>query len=237
MFGPDWLVAPVYTYQAASRSVYLPALDANHTWIYYFNQTDYGQGGARVTLATPIDEFPLFFIRPLPPPTPLPWYNVTSMYSTDRDEQVLCLASQCYGDNNPGGEGNYAPQRVEGIALTGDANGNGQIVVNGTSYPIIPLNLWFSFTHNDNIVTPGNASTVPDASYLPANGGVQQDNGYILAEQAPGTLPLQLWFKNNFGAADHWDYATVASAAGIAWCQSNGYTLNGTLGYVWPASA
>jgi alpha-glucosidase (family GH31 glycosyl hydrolase) len=32
MFGPNWLVAPVYVYQATSRSVYLPALDANHTW-------------------------------------------------------------------------------------------------------------------------------------------------------------------------------------------------------------
>lgn len=62
------LVAPVYTYQAASRSVYLPSLtaangNANATWVYWFNQTSYGTGGSRVTLNTPITEFPLFYIQ------------------------------------------------------------------------------------------------------------------------------------------------------------------------------
>jgi alpha-D-xyloside xylohydrolase len=60
MFGPDWLVAPVYTYQAASRSVYLPLLAGGDTWVYWWNQTSVGGGGVRVTVPTPLDEFPVF---------------------------------------------------------------------------------------------------------------------------------------------------------------------------------
>jgi alpha-D-xyloside xylohydrolase len=32
MYGPDWLVAPITSYQTYNRTVYLPLLDANHTW-------------------------------------------------------------------------------------------------------------------------------------------------------------------------------------------------------------
>ncbi len=39
MFGPDWLVAPVTTYQAANWTVYLPALPAPQVWVYFFNET------------------------------------------------------------------------------------------------------------------------------------------------------------------------------------------------------
>lgn len=61
MLGPDWLVAPVATYNAASRTVYLPSLaGTNLTWTYWWNQTSVGQGGARVTVPTPLAEFPLF---------------------------------------------------------------------------------------------------------------------------------------------------------------------------------
>jgi alpha-glucosidase (family GH31 glycosyl hydrolase) len=52
MFGSAWLVAPVYTYQAASRSVYLPALPPNNVWIYFFNEVPMGAGGTRVTVPT-----------------------------------------------------------------------------------------------------------------------------------------------------------------------------------------
>ena len=61
MFGPDWLVAPVYAYGAANRSVYLPSLQGtNLTWTYWWGQTSYGSGGQRITMQTPIGEFPLF---------------------------------------------------------------------------------------------------------------------------------------------------------------------------------
>lgn len=32
MYGGDWLVAPIVTYQTYSRSVYLPLLPENYTW-------------------------------------------------------------------------------------------------------------------------------------------------------------------------------------------------------------
>lgn len=65
MFGPDWLVAPVTAPAAAggsARSVYLPSLAGvpNATWVYWWNQTSVGAGGARVSLPTPLGEFPLF---------------------------------------------------------------------------------------------------------------------------------------------------------------------------------
>lgn len=69
MFGPSWLVAPVYEQGASNRSVYLPLLPAGHGWTYYFSGAGLGAGGARVTLATPIGEFPLLFVDPpLPGP-------------------------------------------------------------------------------------------------------------------------------------------------------------------------
>ena len=70
MFGPSWLVAPVTVYQAKTRSVYLPALDANHTWVYYFNQTSVGRNGGRFDVPTPLGEFPLFYVLPVLPPVP-----------------------------------------------------------------------------------------------------------------------------------------------------------------------
>jgi alpha-glucosidase (family GH31 glycosyl hydrolase) len=52
MFGPSWLVAPVYEYQATSRSVYLPALPPNNVWIYFFGEVPMGAGGARIDVPT-----------------------------------------------------------------------------------------------------------------------------------------------------------------------------------------
>lgn len=48
MFGPNWLVAPVYVYQATSRSVYLPQLSANQSWVHAFSGRNYGAGGQRL---------------------------------------------------------------------------------------------------------------------------------------------------------------------------------------------
>jgi alpha-D-xyloside xylohydrolase len=56
MFGPRWLVAPVTTYKATSRSVYLPKLADGQEWIYYYSMKAMGSGGSRVTMDTPIDE-------------------------------------------------------------------------------------------------------------------------------------------------------------------------------------
>ena len=57
MFGRDYMVAPVYTQGAKSRTVYFPE---GATWTHYFTQKTY-QGGSSVAVdTTHIDEFPLF---------------------------------------------------------------------------------------------------------------------------------------------------------------------------------
>ena len=40
MFGDKWLVGPVYTEGVKSRSIYLPPLPSNQTWVYYFNYSE-----------------------------------------------------------------------------------------------------------------------------------------------------------------------------------------------------
>ena len=167
MFGNDWLVAPQYTYQAASRSVYLPPAPANMSWVYFFTETDAGAGGKRVDVPTPIDEFPLFYLRPIPPLVPTT-ANVTNFFSASRGDSVACLDAQCYNDNTPGTEGNYQSLGfVEGIAQVKDGATN----INGKSYnfTLLPLNLFFSFTHNDNFVSTN--TTPPDESYTVKGGG------------------------------------------------------------------
>jgi alpha-D-xyloside xylohydrolase len=60
MFGSDYLVAPVYTYQATSRSVYLPKIDKqNFAWQHYYTKQIY-QGGQRYNISTTLNDFPLF---------------------------------------------------------------------------------------------------------------------------------------------------------------------------------
>ena len=219
MFGSSWLVAPVYTYQAASRTVYLPQLNnVTHEWVMFFGEISYGAGGSRVTVATTnVTEFPLFFIRPIIPPAPPATAKATSFFSAERNDQVLCVDDQCYSANAPGQDGHYSTQRVEGIALLND-DGSGHVEINGVTYPTAPLTLYYSFTHTDNFVSTN--STPPDASY---KSGTVFQNGVVLAAPAPGALPLQVWFKKFAGESQ--DYASVASAEGVSWAQSNGYTL------------
>ena len=56
MFGPDWLVAPVYEQGAKNRSVYLPA---GSKWEHYYSQT-LTEGGVRITQETALADFPLY---------------------------------------------------------------------------------------------------------------------------------------------------------------------------------
>ncbi|CAF1277929.1 unnamed protein product [Adineta steineri] len=60
MFGSDYLVAPIYIYQATSRSVYLPAIDKqNSVWQHYYTKRIY-DGGQRYNISTTLNDFPLF---------------------------------------------------------------------------------------------------------------------------------------------------------------------------------
>lgn len=226
LLRPCRLVAPVYEFNASSRSVYLPPLDGNHSWVYFFNETVVYPGGARVDVPTPIEEFPLFYVRPNPAPVPLALANATSFYSAERGDSVLCLSAQCLSDNVPTNPGAYVQQRVEAVGFPGVPDG-GAAVINGTSYPTAQLTLWYSFEHEDNFVATN--ATPPDASY---GKGTVFANGAVLTAQAPGSLPLQVWYKARNTTS--WDYATVASAEGLAWVAANGYAYQWTTGFVFP---
>jgi len=56
MFGPSFLVAPVYDYKARSREVYFPK---NTNW-YDFYAGTYYQGGRKVKVDAPYERMPLF---------------------------------------------------------------------------------------------------------------------------------------------------------------------------------
>ena len=214
MFGAQWLVAPVYIYQAQSRSVYLPLLNATSEWVYYFNFSSVGQGGARVDVLTPLAEFPLFFIRPITPPAPPALTAVNSLYSSSRLDSVLCASDSCDTSNAPSEPGAYVSLRIEGYTTMTE----GPIQINGVSYDTVPLHLYFSYTRNDNCVTTN--STPPDSTYT-----VSMDGGYAfsgLPTPPPKSYRISYFYKAN--NATTWDYASVASDAGIAWAKQNGYT-------------
>jgi alpha-D-xyloside xylohydrolase len=56
MFGPAFLVCPVYQYGATTRSVYLPAGAQWHD----FYSGKVSAGGSRITAAAPLEQIPLF---------------------------------------------------------------------------------------------------------------------------------------------------------------------------------
>lgn len=59
MFGPAFLVAPVLEYKAASRSVYVPRLPGDASWVSVFDKSAPVPVG-RSNFSTPISSFPLF---------------------------------------------------------------------------------------------------------------------------------------------------------------------------------
>ena len=234
MFGSRWLVAPVLEARAASRSVYLPAL-ANATWVYFFNQSSVGAGGGRVTLPTPIGEFPLFFIQDVTPPPPPQLVNLTTLFSATRADTVACASPACFDANAPGQEGDYVALRVEGAALANDPSGGAlTAVIAGVAYPLVPLTLRYSFNHTDNWVAAASAPP-PDATYDAAHGATVFADGYILGAQPPGGAPVSVWLKRFAGSSQ--DFATVASAEGVAWVTARGYAkVNDTIGWLLPAA-
>ncbi len=59
------------------------------------------------------------------------------------------------------------------------------VTINGVAYPLVQLNLFYSYEHLDNFVATN--STPPDATYINTFG-----NGLVVGEPAPGTVPLQV---------------------------------------------
>jgi len=144
------------------------------------------------------------------------------LYSSERNDTVLCIMSSCYTDNKPGADGDYINLFVEGLSLLNDpSGGQNQVVLNGVTYPLVPLTLYYSQTHSDNLVTSN--TTLPDASYSEAGGATVFGNGYLLGTAPPGGIPVGVYYKQFTGVNQ--DYATVASPAGRAWVQSRGYTV------------
>jgi len=205
MFGPDWLVAPVLSYQAKNRGVYLPKLPANQVWTHFYTNEDYPFGD--VLVDTPIDSFPLFYRRITPK---LNYFPATQLFSKERNDSVLCLSYTCYQDNCDGCSGNYVPVRVEGYGLD-------QPSVPGTKV----LYVWFSYTYNDNFVSTVN--TPPDSTYT-----ISITDGFVWNESAANMLPLDLFYNSN---TKH--HITVASDAGHQWAKDNGFTFVATQGYVY----
>ena len=62
MFGPTMLAAPVTDMGARNRTLYLPSPSSGQVWEHYFTKKTYS-GGANVTVAAPLDEFPLFSLK------------------------------------------------------------------------------------------------------------------------------------------------------------------------------
>jgi hypothetical protein len=161
-------------------------------------------------------------------PTPGP---ITSLWSATRQDQIACLSALCSQDQVA--DGNYTTQRVEGYGIASasslaglprDSLGRALVRVAGRSVPAKAMTFCWSETHTDNFV--GTNTTGPDDTYV-CEGG----NGAIFADgSAPGTVPLQVYTKA-YGSRTDW--AAVASPAGIAWAQANGYALQFVAGWVW----
>jgi len=205
MFGPNWLVAPVLSYQAKSRSVYLPSLPPQQVWTHYYTGQDHPAGTA--TISTPIDSFPLFYRRHLPQIAYLP---ATQLFSKERNDSVLCISSDCIAANCPTCDGHYVTVRIEGYAVGVDD-------VSGT----IPLHLWFSPDHQDNFVS--SASTPPDNSYT-----INLGDGFIWKTSSSDMYPLDLYHNKQ---TNH--HVTVASPEGHQWAKDNGFELVSNQGYIY----
>ena len=218
MYGPDYLVAPVLAAGQTARDVYLPDISSySATWVYHWNGTDAGQGGAVVTVnVTLMSDFPLFVRTPLAPPPAR--VNVSSLWSASRNDSVTCASALCYEDQQP--DGGYAPMFSEGAAF---ASG-GSVRLAGADFDLVALSDFWSASKQDNAAALALAGP-PDASY-----DVQLDNAFVLAAQAPGSVPLLL-FSKTYSAA-HVDTAAFASAAGAAWAAANGYAPAGSAGFV-----
>lgn len=126
--------------------------------------------------------------------------------------QVLCLSAVCYQANGPGQAGDYVAESLEGRAIATHPEENPS--VGGSTYPTVPLYLYFSKTHNDNIVST--KATPPDDTY-----SIAFDGGYAFASPPPGSRMLQYFLKTN---GSSWDYATVANPASAAEFLGKGYS-------------
>ena len=156
---------------------------------------------------------------------------VTALWSASRAEQVACLSAECSHDQVA--DGAYVAQRVEGYAVADAGGGPGtSACLNNATHALTPLAFAWNAAALDNWVGAaagggGGGGGAPGAGWVVMGG-----NGALLSAPAPGggTLPLVAYFKAY--NATHVDWAAVASPAGLAWAEANGYAARGTLGHV-----
>jgi hypothetical protein len=198
------------------------SLEFAQVWVYFYDNSQNYTGGQRITVPTTnITQFPLFTIISSPPPPAPVWSQATSLWSEERQDQAYCLSTQCYQADAPGNPGDYVTQFNDSYSVS---SGGSSVVIGGKTYALTPLTLYFSNTFNDNLVTTN--STPPDPSYTFST----FNDGYVLATQAPNSVPLQLYYKKY--STSHQDYATVASATAVSYYQSQNYSYIFSMGYV-----
>ncbi len=130
--------------------------------------------------------------------------SLIQLWDAGRTDHCLCGTSGCYNSNSY-----YQTMWVEGYQP-----------YEGTPGAINLYDYWNS-NINDNWATSN--ATTPEG-YVSA----AFSNGFVLADAASGTAPLQLWYSETYE-----DYMTVASPRGISYVQANNYTLiSSVLGYV-----
>jgi len=155
---------------------------------------------------------------------------LTSLWSAERSDQVACLSALCAQDQVA--DGAYTTQRVEGFGVSAadvDA-ATGLAAIGGRQFATLPLSFAWSSNKMDNFVSNSSAP-LPDGSY-----STMGANGVVLADgSAPGSLPLRVCSR--VYNASHTDFATLASADGLAWASANGYVCApSAAGYVLPSA-
>ena len=179
-----------------------------------FNEAQAEGRGVVTVDVSDIRHYPVFVRTPTAPPPARA--NVSSLWSAARNDSVTCVSSLCFADQQP--NGGYVPQFAEGAAF---ASG-GAVTIAGVARDLVPLSNFYSTAKLDNA---DSLAGPPDATY-----DVEIDNGFVLAAQAPGSVPLTLFTK--IYSPTHVDTAAFASAEGAAWAQANGYAATGTAGFV-----
>lgn len=153
---------------------------------------------------------------------------LVQLYSSDRDDHVLCaVGTRCWQANS--GTDAYQVERVEGIQ---PSLGQAKLVAAEHGCPLAdlvqPLNLFFSFQLSDNLVT--NATSPPAKDGYCSAPETCFANGLIYKQQVNGTIPLQLFWTANQSHS-----LTVASPAGLTFAKSHGFVFSAVVGFVYPA--
>jgi alpha-glucosidase (family GH31 glycosyl hydrolase) len=139
---------------------------------------------------------------------PMPVDALLQLFSSARLDNCLCGTRNCLQSNLP--IVGYQRLRIEGYQPSQSMQG------------VIPLNDWWSNTNADNLAVDS-AFSIP-ATYQRANFA----NGWMFAQQQPGTLPLRLFWNPVWK-----DFLTVASPAGLAYAGANNFTdMNRIVGWV-----